>query len=353
MRALPPVALVLLLVGLLSSVGPPPEAHPRVNTSIWWTRDISRILADRCVACHREGGLAPMALTDYDTARPWAVAIREEVLERHMPPTALRAGAPRFVNAHTMSQAEIDLLVAWVDGGAFRGEPVDPPAADEEPVPDAVVAFTAAGAPGEVPGGWTRERFRAALGERQGAAIRAWTLDVGGRAARVARLVAAGRTIASWTPLSPHIEYPDGVALVAPAELTLEIDGLAGVGTPAPPTLKVWLAREAPRQVVERRMVDCTPTGIALAGAGALLGLRAVPSSPDDVIDVTLVSPDLRDPLARFGPPGAPDPELYRLHTPIPLSANQRLVARGPAACQLEVELAVAAGAVSSRPRGR
>ena len=41
----------------------------------------------RCATCHREGGISRrFSLMTYEEARPWAKAIKEEVLERRMPP---------------------------------------------------------------------------------------------------------------------------------------------------------------------------------------------------------------------------------------------------------------------------
>jgi len=72
--------IFLFLAGGLCS------AHEPITTKLTWTREISRIFYKRCVTCHRAGGKAPMPLVTYEEARPWAKAIKEEVLERRMPP---------------------------------------------------------------------------------------------------------------------------------------------------------------------------------------------------------------------------------------------------------------------------
>ena len=61
------------------------DAHERITTKITWDAEISRIFQARCVSCHTEGGAAPMPLETYAQARPWARAIRDEVLARRMP----------------------------------------------------------------------------------------------------------------------------------------------------------------------------------------------------------------------------------------------------------------------------
>jgi hypothetical protein len=63
-----------------------------------------------------------MALTTYAETRPWAVAIREEVLERRMPPGSIVKGFGDIVNDGGLSQQEIQFIAEWVTGGAPQGE---------------------------------------------------------------------------------------------------------------------------------------------------------------------------------------------------------------------------------------
>jgi hypothetical protein len=93
-------------------------AHRRITTTITWDREISAILAARCVQCHRPGGRAPMPLTTYAEARPWARAIRHEVVTRRMPVWHAARGYGEFANDPSLSPHEIALIAAWVDGGA-------------------------------------------------------------------------------------------------------------------------------------------------------------------------------------------------------------------------------------------
>ncbi len=63
------------------------------STKLTWTRDISRIIYKRCASCHREGG-SSFAFTTYEQARPWAKAIKDEVLiAACLPGTQLKASA--------------------------------------------------------------------------------------------------------------------------------------------------------------------------------------------------------------------------------------------------------------------
>ena len=63
-----------------------------------------------------------MSLVTYEDARPWASAMREEVLARRMPKWHAARGYGEFANDPTLSPFDIALIVAWVDGGAARGD---------------------------------------------------------------------------------------------------------------------------------------------------------------------------------------------------------------------------------------
>ena len=117
-------------------IAAPAFAHDPITTQLTWTREISRLIYGHCAACHHAGGSA-MSLTTYSDARPWAKAIRDEVLERRMPPWDAVKGVGQFRNDSSLSQPEMDLFVAWVEGGAPEGDraslPHDP---DFSPTPE-------------------------------------------------------------------------------------------------------------------------------------------------------------------------------------------------------------------------
>lgn len=98
-------------------------AHGPVTTKLTWTREISRIVYNRCGSCHRENGAAPFSLLTYGEARPWATAIKEEVLERRMPPWGAVKGFGDFDPDGGLTQEEIHLLADWAEGGAPEGDP--------------------------------------------------------------------------------------------------------------------------------------------------------------------------------------------------------------------------------------
>ncbi len=69
-----------------------------------------------------------MAFMNYQQVRPWAKAIKSSVATRKMPPWFADPHYGKFSNDRSLSQEQIDTIVAWVDGGAKQGDPKDAPA---------------------------------------------------------------------------------------------------------------------------------------------------------------------------------------------------------------------------------
>jgi len=113
------------------------QAHDIITTAITFDREIVRIFQARCLACHHPDGMA-FSLTTYTDARPWAEAIKEEVLGRTMPPWGAIKGFGDFRNDQALTPEQIELIESWADGGVPEGEPADLP--PKSPWP-AVAAF--------------------------------------------------------------------------------------------------------------------------------------------------------------------------------------------------------------------
>src|SRR5271169_3338521 len=92
-----------------------------------FNRDVLPVLQKNCQVCHRPGEAAPFSLLTYESARPWAKAIKTAVLSRKMPPWFADPHYGKFSNDRTLSQPEIDTLVAWADSGAKEGDTKDAP----------------------------------------------------------------------------------------------------------------------------------------------------------------------------------------------------------------------------------
>lgn len=114
---------MIRLTGALVVASATAWAHDVISTNLTWTQEISRIVFKRCVSCHRPGAPGPMPLVSYQEARPWAKAIKEEVLERRMPPWGAIKGFGDFRDDPSLTPDEIHTLADWVEGGAPEGDP--------------------------------------------------------------------------------------------------------------------------------------------------------------------------------------------------------------------------------------
>lgn len=94
-----------------------------------FSKDVAPILNRSCVRCHRPGQNTPMSLLTYETARPWARSIKERVVRREMPPWHVNrhAGIKEYKDDPSLSDAEIQTIVRWIDGAAPRGNEADLP----------------------------------------------------------------------------------------------------------------------------------------------------------------------------------------------------------------------------------
>jgi len=99
------------------------------KADVTFNKDVAPILFKNCAECHRPGEAAPMSLLSYKDAPPRARSIREKVLSREMPPWRADPQVGQFSNDPRLTQAEIDTITAWVDGGAKEGAPRDLPPA--------------------------------------------------------------------------------------------------------------------------------------------------------------------------------------------------------------------------------
>ena len=120
------ISIVIVIV----AAGVTVESHDIITTPVTWDREISRIFYSRCVSCHREGGSA-FSMTAYKETFPWRTAIKEEVLERRMPPWGAVKGFGDFRNDQALTPEQLELLTSWSQGGSPEGEEKDLPEKDK------------------------------------------------------------------------------------------------------------------------------------------------------------------------------------------------------------------------------
>jgi len=109
-----------------------------------YAEDIAPILNANCVSCHRAGQIGPMPFGTYRQAIAWAAQIKVVTRARRMPPWKADSHG-EFIGERRLTDAQIDVLAAWADGGAPEGDarrtPVPPTFANSEWLlgePDAV-----------------------------------------------------------------------------------------------------------------------------------------------------------------------------------------------------------------------
>src|SRR6185312_6556797 len=114
-----------ILVGLPGAAA----AQTVSRDSVTFTKDVAPILQRSCQSCHNPGGIGPMSLMTYEQVRPWARAIKLRTSRREMPPWFIEKniGIQRFKDDTSLSDREVDMIAAWVDAGAVRGNPADMP----------------------------------------------------------------------------------------------------------------------------------------------------------------------------------------------------------------------------------
>jgi hypothetical protein len=94
--------------------------------SISYADTIAPILQAHCTACHSPGGIGPWAMTSYTMVRGFAPMIREVLMTQRMPPWHADPHVGRWRDDRSISTADKQTLVRWIEAGAPRGNGPDP-----------------------------------------------------------------------------------------------------------------------------------------------------------------------------------------------------------------------------------
>jgi hypothetical protein len=149
------VGSLFVMPGQASAQG----ARPAQNAPTF-SKDVAPVLYKHCTTCHRPGEIAPMSLLTYEQSRPWARAMRDNVINGVMPPWHADPAHGKWLNDRSLTPQEKDVIVRWVDAGAPEGNKRDLPKAPEYAEgwtigkPDAIVTMSeeyAVPAQGEIP----------------------------------------------------------------------------------------------------------------------------------------------------------------------------------------------------------
>lgn len=104
-----------------------PVDNKDAESTITFNRDIAPILNAHCVECHREGEIAPFALTDYSEVVGWGEMMIEVIDQSRMPPWHADPSVGKFKGERKLSRQHRDTLATWVDEGMPEGDPDDLP----------------------------------------------------------------------------------------------------------------------------------------------------------------------------------------------------------------------------------
>lgn len=228
------IVAAALLVGCVLSA--PLRSDEPVSSSVTFSREVIRIFERKCLPCHAPGGIA-MSLATYREARPWARAIREELVEGRMPPWRPAPGYGAFANDIGLTGRELTMILTWTDGGVPRGDDRDlPRRAPDHRHAGPVEADNRLELPAQsVPAGeeYVVRRVTIDPGATRGRWIRRIEVVPSDtrvmRAAFVSVVPGDGRSpahwIGAWTPWLHTVAPPDGVAfpLRAGARLVVEL----------------------------------------------------------------------------------------------------------------------------------
>ncbi len=330
---------------LVAAIAVRVAAHDPITTKVTWAREIAPIVSDSCAGCHRPAGPAPMSLASYDDARPWAKAMRAEVVAGRMPRWAPVRGFGHFANDRSLSPFETALITAWADGGAPEGGDPRPDAA-WSPADRLDARMRLEARTGEPAG--ERRTFHVALPAGRQTWIAGWRFFANDPAIVQAEFALAdGRYVGSWVPPEELVMLPDGVGIPMPSGATLAVtvwyrgERLQQdfpVGLPSLPPVLAFATLPAPvAGTLETVTAGCGEPPLAISGE--VIAVRPMSGAAGDAIGVALAPPDGPPiPLVRIRSFDPSHLERYRLATPIQAPAGSLvLVEDGARECRVQV----------------
>jgi len=95
--------------------------------AVTFNRDIAPIVFSNCVTCHRDGEVAPFALTNYEQVSKRAKQIAEVTSARIMPPWKPVPNYGHFSGERRLSDSQVSLLRDWAKSDMPEGDADDLP----------------------------------------------------------------------------------------------------------------------------------------------------------------------------------------------------------------------------------
>ena len=308
------------------------RAHDPIPSPVTFAREIRALLGDACVSCHSPGGSAPMPLTTYDQVRPWAPAIREQILSRRMPKWHAARGYGAFLNDPGLTPYEQAVFIAWLDGGMPEGSPrgvaaarpaATLPAAEADRMEVVVPARADVGRTGSTADRW----------------ITGWSVAPGDPLITAAVISVDGTPAATWVAGDRPTRLPAGLGFRSGARIRVDVRRRAATVQESPVTAR--------RSIVTLITSDGTGLRRAWTEQVACGSLRDGPAAELLAVRPLLDRTEARLSVSRPGAPAAIVgwfrdfdplyPRTYWLARPVDLGPDTRLTSEG--SCRVELTL--------------
>jgi hypothetical protein len=114
--------------------GDPGDGDGEAASATYW-EDTKAIIDAHCVSCHVEGGIGPFALETWAQVEEWAPILAPAIGNLSMPPWPPNPTCNTYADARSLTVAERELLLGWIDLGYREGNPADAPPTPEPPAP--------------------------------------------------------------------------------------------------------------------------------------------------------------------------------------------------------------------------
>ncbi len=119
-----------------------------VYSQVTFTKDVAKIIYNKCTSCHRQGEIGPFSLMNYQDTKQRAASIKRVTISKFMPPWKPDPSFSRHLGENFLTDEEIKKISDWVDSGSPYGNATEEPPIPNFPTgsalgkPDLVLSFS-------------------------------------------------------------------------------------------------------------------------------------------------------------------------------------------------------------------
>ena len=109
----------LIVVGILLAlaVALVPLKHELVSAATpTFSKEVARILQNKCQSCHHPGDIAPFSLMTYNDTKRLTGAIKDAIVAKRMPPWKPLPSCGNFKDVRQLTDAEVATIMRYEDG---------------------------------------------------------------------------------------------------------------------------------------------------------------------------------------------------------------------------------------------